>query len=56
MIRIFASKESAYRLIGALCAERHEEWSTGRRYLTMEALFKWKTSLEPDDDPLSVAA
>jgi transposase-like protein len=56
VVRIFPSGESAYRLIGALCAERHEEWSTGRRYLTMDAFFEWKASLEPDDDPLPVAA
>jgi len=56
VIRIFPNEESAYRLIGALCAEQHEEWSTGRRYLTMEAFFEWKASLEPDDDPLPVAA
>ena len=56
VVRIFPSGESAYRLIGALCAERHEEWSTGRRYLTMDAFYEWKASLEPDDDPLPVAA
>jgi len=56
VIRIFPSGESAYRLIGALCAEQHEEWSTGRRYLTMEAFFEWKASARPDDDPLPVAA
>ena len=56
VVRIFPSGESAYRLIGALCAERHEEWSTGRRYLTMDAFFEWKASVEPDGDPLPVAA
>ena len=56
VIRIFPNEDSAHRLIGALCAERHEEWSTGRRYLTMEAFFEWKASLEPGGDPLPVAA
>jgi transposase-like protein len=56
VVRIFPNEEAAYRLIGALCAERHEEWSTGRRYLTMDAFFEWKASLEPDDNPLPVAA
>jgi transposase-like protein len=56
VVRIFPSGESAYRLIGALCAEQHEEWSTGRRYLTMDAFFEWKASLEPDGDPIPVAA
>jgi len=37
VIRIFPGEGSAWRLIGALLAEKHEEWSTGRRYLTMDA-------------------
>ena len=56
VVRIFPNEEAAHRLIGALCAERHEEWSTGRRYLTMDAFFEWKASLEPDGDSLPVAA
>jgi transposase-like protein len=56
VVRIFPNQDSAYRLIGALCAERHEEWSTGRRYLTMDEFFEWKASLEPDGDSLPVAA
>jgi transposase-like protein len=55
VVRIFPNQDSAYRLIGALCAERHEEWSTGRRYLTMDEFFEWKASLEPDGDSLPVA-
>jgi len=56
VIRIFPYEESAYRLIGALYAERHKEWSTGRRYLTMDEYFEWKTSLEPGSEELPVAA
>jgi transposase-like protein len=41
VIRIFPNMESAYRLVGALCAETHEEWSTGRRYLDMNEYFEW---------------
>ncbi|MCS4048034.1 transposase-like protein [Salinibacter ruber] len=43
VIRIFPNMNSAKRLVGALCAEKHEEWSTGRRYLTMDEYFGWKT-------------
>ena len=43
VIRIFPNIGSAERLVGALCAETHEEWSTGRRYLTMDEYFEWKT-------------
>jgi transposase-like protein len=43
VIRIFPNMGSAYRLVGALCAETHEEWSTGRRYLNMNEYFQWRT-------------
>ncbi len=36
VIRIFPNDDSAWRLIGAFLAERHEEWSTRRKYLTMD--------------------
>jgi transposase-like protein len=42
VIRIFPSRSSAWRLIGALLAETHEEWSTGRRYLKMDAFKEWR--------------
>ena len=42
VIRIFPNMDSAYRLVGALCAETHEEWSTGRRYLNMDEYFHWR--------------
>jgi len=43
VIRIFPNIGSAERLVGALCAETHEEWSTGRRYLNMDEYFEWRT-------------
>jgi transposase-like protein len=49
VIRIFPNTGSAYRLVGALCAETHEEWSTGRRYLTMDEYFEWRTDRSVDD-------
>jgi len=44
VIRIFPNRGSAWRLVGALLAETHEEWSTGRRYLKMEAFYRWRQS------------
>ena len=35
-IRIFPGVQSVWRLIGALCAEQHEELSTVRLYLNMD--------------------
>ena len=42
VIRIFPNMNSAERLVGAICAETHEEWSTGRRYLNMDEYFAGK--------------
>jgi len=49
VIRIFPNMESAYRLVGALCAETHEEWSTGRRYLNMDEYFRWRADQSVED-------
>jgi transposase-like protein len=39
VVRIFPTMDAAGRLIGARCAEQHEQWSTGYCYLTMDASF-----------------
>jgi putative transposase len=44
VIRIFPNEASALRLIGALLAEQHEVWSTGKRYFDMAEYFEWKTA------------
>ena len=49
VICIFPNKASAQRLVGALLAEKHEEWSTRRRYLTMEEFYEWRAG-QPDKD------
>jgi hypothetical protein len=49
VVRIFPNVESAYRLVGALCAETHEEWSTGRRYLNMDKYFEWRVDRSGED-------
>jgi transposase-like protein len=54
VIRIFPNMDSAWRLIGAVLAERHEEWSTSRKYLDMAEFRTWTEQVhrpepEPDD-------
>jgi putative transposase len=44
VIRIFPNEASALRLIGALLAEHHEVWSTGKRYFDMTEYCEWKTT------------
>jgi transposase-like protein len=42
VIRIFPNMDSAWRLIGAVLAERHEEWFTSRKHLDMAEFRTWK--------------
>jgi putative transposase len=44
VIRMFPNEASALRLMGALLAEHHEVWSTGKRYFDMTEYFEWKTT------------
>jgi putative transposase len=46
VIRIFPSRESAMRLLGALLMEIDEKWSTGSRYLNMEEYWAWRQEQE----------
>ena len=53
VIRIFPNMDSAWRLIGAVLTERHEGWSTGRKYLDMAEFRNWKERAnrpEPESD------
>lgn len=49
VIRIFPDERSAWRLLGAFLTERHEEWSTGRRWLAMDAFWNWKRAQQARD-------
>lgn len=48
VIRIFPNMSSTWRLIGVLPAQKHEEWSTGWRYLDMAEYRKWKKRANTD--------
>ena len=42
VIRIFPNEESATRIIGALLADWHDEWISGKKYLDMANYWEWK--------------
>jgi putative transposase len=42
VIRIFPNRTSTIRLLGAVLMERHEQWSTGHRYLDMASYWHWR--------------
>ena len=56
VIRIFPNLQSSWRLIGALCAEQHETWATGRRYFDMAEYWEWKQGTTTEDQPQVAAA
>ena len=41
VIRIFPNEESLIRLMGALLIEKHDQWSSGRRYLDMDEYYEF---------------
>jgi transposase-like protein len=47
VIRIFPNEASAMRLIGALLAEKHETWSTGKKYFDMTEYYE---ALDEEED------
>jgi putative transposase len=42
VIRIFPSRDSVVRLLGALLMEQDEAWTTGHRYFDMTAYWQWR--------------
>lgn len=47
VVQVFPSVESVLRLVGAVCAERDEDWS-GRRYISPEPMRRLSEPAEPD--------
>lgn len=55
VIRIFPNEDSALRLIGAVLAEQHETWSTGRKYLDLEEYWEWRQGVaQGREEPLAL--
>ena len=42
VIRIFPTRESVIRLLGAVLMEQDEQWSSGKRYFDMAAYWQWQ--------------
>jgi putative transposase len=48
---IFPDRDALIRLVGAVLAEQHDEWTEGRRYLGLEVLARSRAALTPDTNP-----
>ena len=54
-IRIFPSRESVVRLIGALLMEFDEKWTTGKKYLDMDEYLQWQKEQKQNCEQKNIA-
>jgi len=48
-VGIFPDRGSLIRLVGAVLAEQHDEWTESKRYLGLDVLSRSRLTLVPTD-------
>jgi putative transposase len=54
VVGIFPGRDSLIRLVGAVLAEQHDEWTEMRRYIGLDILARCRQALAPADTPEEV--
>jgi len=51
VVGIFPARDALIRLVGAVLAEQHDEWTEGRRYLGLDILARSRLTIAPASTP-----